>query len=70
MLLPSITMGIIIGIPIISESVRMVPSCGIIDRRFISAGKPCRGGRFERSACGSEFKSGAWFPVMGTAPIG
>lgn len=68
MLLPSIIMGIISGIPINSLSVRRDPSCGIIDRRFMSAGRPCRGGRLERSACGNEFRSDAgtaWFPVAG-----
>lgn len=70
MLLPSIIMGIISGIPNSSVSVRRVPSCGIIDSRFMSAGKPCRGGRFERSACPREVKSGAgtgWFLGVGTA---
>lgn len=59
MLLLSIIIGIIIGSPISSVSVRRVPSCGIMDRRFMSAGRPCRGGRFERFACGIELMSGA-----------
>lgn len=66
-LLPSITMGIVGIIGINSLSGRRVPPCTIIDRRSMSAGRFCRGGRGGRSACGNEFirsdAGAAWFPV-------